>query len=208
MAVLCTVTVNGTLNNQQMHWSTNFQFGATSALTSAQCITLANDIMTSFGESAPIKAMIDEARSYTGVRVAFRDPDTGPETASGDSSVAPVAGTATIGFPPPQVATVVTLRTGIPGRSFRGRLYIPTLTNTDDGSVPAIDKPVYNAGVQGIAQAISARATLAGTNLAWGVWSRTKHVLTPINEVSVGSRVDTQRRRNVGEDTYTDFPVT
>lgn len=98
---------------------------------------------------------------------------------------------------PPQCAIVASLLTGKPGKSFRGRVYLPYNAEALVDS----DGRVSTAGQTEIAGAWA--AFLGGINSApdfrfCKVFSRTKGVATTITTVSVGNVYDTQRRRRNG----------
>nr|CRY97256.1 hypothetical protein [uncultured prokaryote] len=213
MAVRCHVTIGGAIadtSTPSLNWSVNYQFGATTALGSADATTMADAVLTDIAADSDVLAGLGTHNQYGYVRVAFHDPDSGPETSVGLSTGSPVNGsTATTSPPPPQVCAVATLRTGIPGRSFRGRLYWPaTAFGVQANGIMATASTKLSPAVQGIAQYCAVEAADLGSNLAWYVWSPTKKVGTPVTVVSVGARCDTQRRRNEADDTYTNFPVT
>lgn len=112
----------------------------------------------------------------------------------GVSSGAAVAGT-TSPIMPPQVAIVASLRTDFPGRSNRGRVYIPNRTAvlSTDGQVTA---SVCTAVATAVANFLSlARTrTVRGGNLVPIVDSSTAPD-TEVTRVTVDSILDTQRRR-------------
>lgn len=208
MAIRLHATIIGGLNGTALPWSINVQFGATANLDSAALLAVANLVMADINASATIKAGFMTARRITAVRLAMHNPDTGPETSAATSSATAVAGTVTGTPPPPQVAVVVTLRSATPGRSFRGRVYLPAQVVAQDGVVASGQQTSLNAALQGIVDAIETRCAAAGSNLAWYVWSPTRGAGAAITQVSVGSQCDTQRRRDRAVETYTNFPVT
>jgi hypothetical protein len=208
VAIRLHATVIGGLNGTALPWSINLQFGATANLDSAALLAVANLVMSDINASTPAKAGFMTARRITAVRLAMHNPDTGPETSAATSSATAVAGTVTGTPPPPQVAVVVTLRTATPGRSFRGRVYMPAQVIAQDGVVAGAQMTALNAALQAIVDAIEIRCAAAGSNLAWYVWSPTRGAGAAITQVSVGSQCDTQRRRDRAVESYTNFPVT
>lgn len=208
VAVRMTATLLGGMSGTALPWSCTLQFGATTALDSATLLTVANNIMADLAGSTTFKSGFMNTRTVQAVRLAVHNPDTGPETAAATSTAASVAGTVAGTSPPPQVAAVLTLRTATPGRSFRGRVYFPSLATDQNGSVAGAQATALNAALQALVGFIETRSAAAGANLAWYVWSRVRGAGTPIVQVSVGSRVDTQRRRDTAIETYTNFPVT
>lgn len=110
----------------------------------------------------------------------------------------PVAGGGTP-LHPPQVAVVASLRTGLPGRNRRGRMYLPCLGVAIGGGGLI---PTATAG--GIAEAAAELLTGINTVVAgeFGAESRVVvasntgiGLLTPVTSVQVGNVFDTQRRR-------------
>lgn len=101
---------------------------------------------------------------------------------------------------PLQVAVVASLRTSGVGRSFRGRQYWPG----GYASVAATTARLSNDQVHtygalaaqwGPIMKEAAQATLSSNSIYWGVFSRTRDVVTPINVVLVDNVPDVQRRR-------------
>lgn len=202
------VGIQGSTSLTLLPWTVNYNFASTADLDSAACATVAQTVMTSIAASSSVQAALSEFVSIASVRVAMHHVDTGPETSVGVSTHAAVGGSSAHSCPP-QVSVVATLRTGTPGRSYRGRIYWPAGPFAPDQSgILSLGVGVLNTAVQDIAQFIEAAALVAGPALVWYVWSPTKGTGAPITEVSVGGRADTQRRRNSGPDTYTNFPVT
>lgn len=117
----------------------------------------------------------------------------GPALAVGQSLFAR-GGTGAVSNPA-QTSVVMSLRTGIAGRSYRGRNYWPGLGYGMTGalkftaSVSPILASEYAAFLTGIGD-------LAGdADLVPCVYSATLQVMTPVIEVAVGDVPDTQRRR-------------
>jgi len=208
MAIRLHATIIGGLNGTALPWTCNLQFGASASLDSSTLLTVANNVMADISASATIKAGFMTSRRISAVRLAMHSPDTGPETSAATSTAAAVAGTVTGTPPPPQVAVVATLRTATPGRSFRGRVYLPAQVIAQDGVVASGQQTSLNAALQAIVDSIEARCTAAGSNLAWYVWSPTRGAGTAITQVSIGSQCDTQRRRDDVVESYANFPVT
>lgn len=105
---------------------------------------------------------------------------------------------------PNNVALVVTWLTGLRGRSFRGRTYIPgiaeaTFTGSDVGSSNA-------AAYAGVYDDLLADLAIAGFDLVVaslfsGGAPRAAAVITPIIELAVNRIADSQRRRLPGRGT-------
>lgn len=125
----------------------------------------------------------------------------------------PPTGANSGGMAPPQNSVVASLRTQQIGRRGRGRMYTPpgaplTGTGADAGVVPSTNRT-------NIANAY--KALLEDSQItAGGLGLRTTPIVTGapftdfavINQVRIGSRVDTQqRRRRAGLETYTSVTV-
>lgn len=109
---------------------------------------------------------------------------------------------------PPQIAMIASLRTGIAGRSYRGRLYLPGFTEAtaSGGGVDVVAK----AAIQGYFDDLVAAIGSGGsdTDYEWGVWSPKLGGASPpynlsagwhaITEVIVRGNWGVQRRRGVG----------
>lgn len=115
-------------------------------------------------------------------------------------SVPQAIGVTGLGTPskPPQTAIVVSLLTGRPGASYRGRVYIPAMGGGMDNTLK-VDTPTDTQDLADqTAEFLSDMANEAaglGANIAPGVYSPTKDVVTPVTGVRVGDVFDTQRRR-------------
>jgi hypothetical protein len=108
---------------------------------------------------------------------------------------------------PPQVAVCVTLQTGRPGRSYRGRHYLGGLPENKcepPGKLVATSRTAianfYSAWMGSVNSAIDSRLCV--------VLSPTLNIGTPITAVSVGDIYDTQRsRRDSQVEVYTTATV-
>lgn len=118
-----------------------------------------------------------------------------------------------IGAPlmPPQASVVLSLRTGLPGRARRGRMYIPLLAlplGSDARMTPAVQTALGNRAAAFLG-AINAAVAGGGTwrvIVASGVGAGQN---TIVNSVVIGRVVDTQRRRRNGlPEGNVAFPVT
>lgn len=101
---------------------------------------------------------------------------------------------------PLQATVVTTLRTGKPGRSFRGRTYWPNHPYKPDGTTGLIgaNGATFFADLAGQWGAIvkeAAQATLSSNNIYWGVFSRARGSINPVTSIAADNRVDIQRRR-------------
>lgn len=108
---------------------------------------------------------------------------------------------------PPQCALTISLQTGLPGASYRGRIYWP-----------ALGASLQNTGrITGYSGLVANYRTLFNTinnelsaygNLKYAVYSPTKDVLTAVSNIRVGDVLDTQRRRRDAiAETYLTAPI-
>jgi hypothetical protein len=93
---------------------------------------------------------------------------------------------------PPQLAIVVSWKTALVGRSYRGRTYLGPLP-TGIVSATGTIAPAVQAGVQ--ADATNLRTNLATASFPLSVWSRVHNNFQHVTGNHVGPYVDTQRRR-------------
>ncbi|HET6263178.1 MAG TPA: hypothetical protein VFG99_13215 [Chloroflexia bacterium] len=106
---------------------------------------------------------------------------------------------------PPQVTAAVSLRTGLGGRSFRGRIYLVGVPGGQTQPTGLLVE-AYRVQVQNAYEGL--RASLANAGYPLQVLSlysgktpageripRAEGLLTPVQTVVVGNRLDTQRRR-------------
>lgn len=138
------------------------------------------------------KTLFPSQMSFVGITGAQVDVDPSPVVEWLPSSPVAMTGTAAVS---PQLAIVISKRTGTAGRSYRGRTYIGPLATA----------AIANTGrtATGVATTLSARWM---RHMANGVlpsaavynevvWSRTLQTFTQINSWIVNDVVDTQRRR-------------
>lgn len=192
--------INGTLGSEQT-WSTGFWVGYTGdpVPTSDQVNDLAGDF-AGFANTwaTALEGLWTSTTAIDSVTVAFFPTGALHPTLLGEATVG-VEGSGSLSMPA-SCCLVATNRTARPGRSYRGRNYIP-LTN------PAVMGGVTFEVTEGTTVTVAnAHAALfhavnentpdspliAGTV---SVGSRAASVLTPVIEVSVDSRPDVQRRR-------------
>lgn len=123
----------------------------------------------------------------------------GAATAVGHFAPSGWVGTKTTQLKSLQVAQVATLRTAGSGRSFRGRQYWPcqglSLTAQCQFGTADTDALALLAANAGSDVDTATIPALSISTPFWGVFSRKLNILTPIVEVAVDSKPDTQRRR-------------
>lgn len=167
------------------------------AITQALANTLGTAIKAAFTSSGHGGEVNDQV---TLANVGIRDIRTANTAEFLDTGGA-VAGTAPTGLLPPGVAFVVTLRTALAGRSFRGRVY---LCGYDEGQNSAAG---VNAGVStSVAFVVAIQSALVASSLNLGVIHRpteaplapTAGFITPVTSIVARDNVwDSQRRRAV-----------
>lgn len=111
---------------------------ATPPFTSAQANAEAADVLTRFNNSVwnaatnPLKALNRAYVTLSSCAIDIRDPTGLIQT--GFASITPVPGTSSAAASPPDQALVVTLQSGVPGKSNRGRMYLPLTSQPPDGN--------------------------------------------------------------------------
>lgn len=123
---------------------------------------------------------------YAGGTDAQLISTTGIPDGAGTNANAPV---------PNQCAIVVTLNTGVPGRSNRGRSYLPCVAANQVGADTQLSQTVCTTLAQAYASMLEAIATGSPADAVPAVASATKGASRPIVSVTVDSKIDTQRRR-------------
>jgi len=131
-----------------------------------------------------------------------------------DSSGSPVlthvnSGSATGGLGggvyPPNVSIAISLKTGLSGRSYRGRIYMPCVQpgfavsggRITTGAVAFIQPKVDALRTRLIAsgRSLCVVSLYSGVDGSGNRIPRTVGVATPVTSISVGTRIDSQRRR-------------
>jgi hypothetical protein len=112
----------------------------------------------------------------------------------------------------PEIAVVASLKTGLPGRSKRGRLYLGGFTVgavAAGGVVSANATPGMSRGLAKFGQDMKMQDTALVDRLNWVVLSRTTTSVQKITEVRIGNLFDVQRRRQNGlSETFFNSPIT
>ena len=98
---------------------------------------------------------------------------------------------------PFQSALVATLQTGRPGRSYRGRMYLPFLTSAFNAGKISTTSVTLGARAAAVADLLADTATAASSfpGLQPAVVSKAADAVTSVTSVRVGDIMDTQRRR-------------
>lgn len=197
------IHIEGALGGTEERWSTSVAFagpGATGVVDPSElsnwCDAILTELDTNATFSGGLKNMIGSTSNYDRVSAYFYPSVNGNATSAGESTLPAVAGSGTVVLPF-QSSLVVTLQTGIPGRSFRGRMYWPFITSTmtngriNTSSVTLAQRAEYFAA---LLEAIGAAAETL-PSMAPRVVSKTQEAVTLVTSVRVGNVMDTQRRR-------------
>lgn len=158
------------------------------------------------GASALFKAnLLDVLKTYVAPTYNWRyinwlSANLTPPRSGSYTTGFPVAGTqSSSGDPVPYTcAVVVSLRTNYAGRSYRGRMYLPGLTEGQSAG-GRVGQTQVNAW-QTVFEDLLANCGGAGSNpdYEWGVWSRSLSVFTPYLSAIVREVPGTIRRRRQG----------
>jgi hypothetical protein len=189
-------TLNFTYNGSNVQMVLNFKWGAPATSTDRGNLNTAlhtfwtNQLKPNIGDNLGL-ILIDtvnlDSASAPGTQLSLGSPEYG--TIAGEDE-------------PANAALVVTHRTGLRGRSYRGRTYVGGLHHYATNSVTSQDA----SNVTGIVSAFSWLLTAANTaNAVWSVLSkfsnlaaRAQGVMTPITGLSADTFYDSQRRRLFG----------
>jgi hypothetical protein len=117
-----------------------------------------------------------------------------------DSATAPVspgvAGGQTLNLPP-TTAAAISLYSGIPGRSYRGRVYWPILGATLLGDSGRLNPTACASAAAAFGAWMHAIENVGptGRNVVLGVWSKTRQAGVAVNSINIGDVPDGLRRR-------------
>lgn len=129
----------------------------------------------------------------------------GPADELAETALVALVGSGSTKALPPEAAACVSLLTGLPGRSNRGRMYLPALrveSLANNGTFNTTDVSVMSAWAAAFLGDVNTAARSAV------IWSRKQAASKNITMVSVGNQVDVQRRRqNSLPETYTSTAV-
>jgi len=113
-------------------------------------------------------------------------------TAASVPLAATAAGSGAVAAVPAEVAAVITLRTGLRGRSFRGRIYLPAFTTAAFTSTGQISSGVVTALP---IQCSGFNTALVALTYTWVVASYLHATAQPITSWTMDNAPDVQRRR-------------
>jgi len=143
-----------------------------------------------------IKALFPTTTSYKNVNAYSYAGGPNVDRVAGKQALATWVGTSSSGLPN-QCAMVLSLITGVPGRSFRGRSYLPgpgTGQLSSTGQISASTITALGTAWQGWVNGMQAGG---GGTPAWTaiVASATRNAKTPLIDLGFDTRMDVQRRR-------------
>jgi len=149
-----------------------------------------------------IMPLLSSTVSLIAVEASDLTSDSGPQAV--DTGGLPVAGDVTSRAMPNNVALCVSFRTGLRGRSFRGRNYLPGMSSDAVSEGVNEVNAAYQTSVRNAYLAV--QLTIEGVGAEWVVVSRfhdgaprVSGVATPVtNVVFTDNIVDSQRRRLPG----------
>jgi len=140
------------------------------------------------------KALLSASASYRGLGIRKILPTLSIETYNVTAQGAGgVAGEAL----PKQISGLITLRTTVPGRAFRGRVYVP-FPGEGDNDTDQTPTAGYITRLGNFAGTLITTVTAGGANsnqLRLGVFHRVGGAITVCNDTTARDRWATQRRR-------------
>lgn len=143
-----------------------------------------------------LRDLLSTAGAISGVRVEAIGTDGKLEQAAEYLLPTAVVGTGTASKPL-QVAWCLSLLTGRPGRSFRGRLFFPAWSNPALSSGMRVDGAVritFSGAMRTWLNAVQDAAPAPGV-MGLAVVSQTADTFSFVTQLSLGDVLDTQRRR-------------
>lgn len=148
------------------------------------------------GWPGTFRSMLGALSTLEKVSAYYYPTPSGGATVAAESTGSAISGSGTVTVPF-QSALVATLQTGRPGRSYRGRMYLPFLTATFNLGKINTSSITLIARATAVADFLSDTAAAASSfpGLVPSVVSKTASAVTPVTSVRVGDVMDTQRRR-------------
>ena len=159
------------------------------------------------GAGSPGRDYYDSESSLFEVTLRKWDPLTPVEESY--TTGLPIAGAATSEVAPDQVSTLLSIRSGNIGRSYRNRMYLPAMAEGiygDEGVIAdssALDIAEGFAGLQAELVGLSGGVAAA----RWVVYSKLLSAGVPATQFRVDARPRTQRRRNITPAAYQSVSV-
>lgn len=145
-----------------------------------------------------LKSILSNQVTYKTVDAYALDTNGHAETQAQSTFTTRNVGTSAALAMPPECAIVASLRTGLPGRSKRGRLYLGGFVSSALGTGGTVTNNVQKTISEGLADFGTAMkfAVPVGTDrLNWSVLSRTLGQTNKVTQIRVGNLWDVQRRR-------------
>lgn len=196
------IVIGGTLGSTDVaRWSVGINYGAgpggdlvtTAADLRAWAVDLGGSIALGAYLGPRMLSNLTAEGTVRDVTCYYYDASSPTAVAVGQATTVKV-GTGSVRMPA-QVSAVASLRTGLSGRSYRGRFYWPAIGETMAdtlsfvaGAAPALCEEFRDF-------IVDIGATGPNGTLIPVVHSATLDLLTAVSEVAVGSIPDTQRRR-------------
>jgi hypothetical protein len=168
---------------------------ASGTLTEADPATIGEEFANLIGAS-----IVDTvADSWTLTEIEVRDPRTAPVWASG-SYLTEIQGVKEGPSLPPSVAAVITRKSELSGRRFRGRIFIPGVATSDhiDGKLTPGGFGTMQAFADDIVTTIDLAASYPGLELEPRVWSRVNQSSVKMHSAVARWILRSQRRREIG----------
>lgn len=190
MTAYTRIVINGTINGSEI-----FAFGfqvlnrcADQATQDTLAIAWSGVIVTAGAAKTTFQSLINTTDVYTGISLYAYDAIGGPAQLVSHAPIN-VAGSMST-HNPNQVALVATLRTPVPSRRTRGRMYLPAT-----GAATLTGGFYGGSGPANVAAAVKSLINFSPTAFPPVVVSPTAGTASLISQISVDNRLDVQRRR-------------
>lgn len=175
-------------------WQTGFSTVSTSSITTQAALQAQLDLVVPFVQTwwTALKPNVFSSYAMTEVDAyQYEGASTNAEFQAAHALTA-APGTKVSTGSPVDTATVVSLRTVLPGRRGRGRMYIPNHNGTQpaDGQFLAATSQAYGTATKAMLNSIT-----GGTTLGPVVVSRTGLIYNVVTSLVTDSKPDVQRRR-------------
>lgn len=190
------VTLSGTLADGLDVWSTGWSCFPIISPTLTMLEDLALSAATEFSDNywTPLRSTIPESVAWNTTKVSCINA-AGVTTLSGEYTFAtPFDGLSSGAAMPPECAVVASLRTGVPGGRYRGRMFLPPFHAAVLTNAGQLETAHRDAVASAVALALSGWNAVSDSPDA-AVASDAGEFSTVITQVRVGNVVDAQRRR-------------
>lgn len=175
-------------------FDTSFWLASQNVTSAAEANALAANVAGHLeSEGLNLKAMLMNGAAYTSVR-AYCYPQGGPAAQYvGTADVTGMTGTSSVSLPL-QTCAVASLHTGLSGRSYRGRMYLPlTGAALQNGYIKSDALDEYGAAIHAFLQAENDDESAQSGIVV--IVSQTRTLYTPVTAVTMDDKPDVQRRR-------------